>query len=70
MSEKYRKFMNLKEGEEEGVSYVCAKRRQKKSLKRTAWFIVLLPYTFLYIMYAVCARIHVPIFISEVNDRI
>ena len=70
MSEKYRKFMKLKEGEEEGVSYVCAKRRQKKSLKRTAWFIVLLPYTFLYIMYAVCARIHVPIFISEVNDRI
>ena len=71
MSEKYRKFMKLKEGEEEGVSYVCVQKEgKKKSLKRTAWFIVLLPYTFLYIMYAVCARIHVPIFISEVNDRI
>ena len=52
-----------------GVICVC-KKKAKKSLKRTAWFIVLLPYTFLYIMYAVCARIHVPIFISEVNDRI
>ena len=49
---------------------MCVQKEGKKSLKRTAWFIVLLPYTFLYIMYAVCARIHVPIFISEVNDRI
>ena len=48
---------------------MCVQKEGKKA-KRTAWFIVLLPYTFLYIMYAVCARIHVPIFISEVNDRI
>ena len=30
MSEKYRKFMKLKEGEEEGVSYVCVQKEGKK----------------------------------------
>ena len=68
MSEKYRKFMKQKR-RRIGGGVMCVQKEGKKA-KRTAWFIVLLPYTFLYIMYAVCARIHVPIFISEVNDRI
>ena len=35
MSEKYRKFMKLKEGEEEeGVSYVCVQKEGKKKFKK------------------------------------
>ena len=48
MSEKYRKFMKLKEGEEEGVSYVCKKKAKKKFKKNRLVYRFIAIYFFIY----------------------
>ena len=48
---------------------MCVQKEGKKAKKNRLVYRFIAIYFFI-CMYAVCARIHVPIFISIVNDRI